>query len=107
MNVSRRASLTLRFIAATAWAAVMVLSGLWVIFSVPTQVPILKPSWCVASGLAVAAGGQFVFMILVADRLFPSADRRLVGLVEAACFLAFVGGVGLTAWLVMHAGTGH
>lgn len=105
--MSRRASLVVRFVAATAWAAVLVLSGLWVMFSVPMQVPILKPSWCVPFGLAVAAGGQFVFMILVADRMFPSADRRLVGLIEAACFLAFVGGVGLTAWLVMHAGTGH
>ena len=105
MNMSRRASLTVRYVAATAWAAVMVLSGLWVMFSVPSQVPILRPAWCTASGLAVAAGGQFVFMILVADRVFPRADRRLVGIVEAACFLAFVGGVGLTGWMVMHAGT--
>lgn len=104
MNLSRRASLTVRFAAATAWAAVMMLSGLWVMFTVPSQVPILRPAWCASAGLAVAAGGQFVFMILVADRAFPRADRRLVWVLEASCFVAFVGGAAMTAWMVMHAG---
>ena len=45
------------------------------------------------SGLASTAAGAFVFMMGVADRLFPAAGQRLsIFLVEMATFMVFVGG---------------
>jgi hypothetical protein len=48
---------------------------------------------CVPIGLSSMAAGLFLFMTIVADRLFPSAGRRLsIWLVEMATFLVFLGG---------------
>lgn len=72
---------------AAAWAAGLVLLGL----AASTRAPIAGAWWL---GPAGAAAGLFVFMVLVADRCFPSADRRLTGLLEAAAFVVFVVSVG-------------
>jgi hypothetical protein len=98
VNFARRASLIVRVVAATAWAGVMVLSGLWIVFILPEQLPRVNPTLSAAAGLAIAAGGQFVFMILVADRVYPRASRRITGVAEAAAFIAFAAGLGLAVW---------
>ncbi len=41
-------------------------------------------------GLSALCAGQFVFMAAVADRWFPYADRRLVGLLEGGVFLGLI-----------------
>ena len=65
---------------ATAWAAAMVVFGLTLIVQTPggwLQNSIGLPGllWNLL-GLASIAGGQFVFMFMVADRLCPLAGRR-------------------------------
>lgn len=76
----------------------MVLSGLWIVFILPEQLPQVNSAMSAAAGLAIAAGGQFVFMILVADRVYPRASRRVTALTEGAAFLAFAVGLGLAIW---------
>lgn len=65
---------------ATAWAAAMVVFGLSLLIRSPggwLEQSIGLPSllWALL-GLASIAGGQFVFMFMVADRLCPLAGRR-------------------------------
>ncbi len=47
-------------------------------------------------GVTALAGGQFVFMVLVSDRLFPRASRPLVLVVEGLTLLVFLAGVAVT-----------
>lgn len=57
-------------------------------------------------GLAAVAGGQFVFMVLVADRAFSRASRRLTFAAELVAFAAFVIGLGATMVLVWEGASG-
>jgi len=62
----------------------------------------LSATSALRSGIAVAAiaGGQFIFMALVADRLFPRASKRVVIVAELAALAAFVLGLARVAvWL--------
>jgi hypothetical protein len=43
-----------------------------------------------ALGWAGVLGGQFVFMVLVADRCFPRAARGMVAGIEALVMVAFL-----------------
>lgn len=97
MGLTRRISLAVRLVAAAAWAWLMVVCGWWAVLSGPREWPILR-GVNLPAGLAMAAGGQLVFMVLVADRLFPSASRRLLLGLELACFLAFLGCLGAVIW---------
>lgn len=80
----------LRMIAGTAWAAAMTTAGLMVLSS---QHGLLGRMASVRWGLgsALAAGGLFVFMVLVADRWFRKASKPMIWSMEAACFCIFVG----------------
>lgn len=49
-------------------------------------------------GVTGVSGGLLVFMLLVADRLFPSASRVLVLMLEALTFAVFLAGVALTVF---------
>lgn len=78
----RRVSLSILTLLATLWAGMLVffgctlaLSGIpgWLTSSTGLDVP----TWRFL-GAAIFLGGQFVFMFLVADRLFPRATRRPV-----------------------------
>lgn len=73
---------------ATAWGGALLAGGLWIALhgrrwvDAPGEVLELV-------GLAAASGGLFVFMVLVADRWFPRANRRWVVVVEWATFVLF------------------
>lgn len=92
-------------VAAAAWAWLMVVCGWWAVLSGPREWPILK-GVCLLAGVTMAAGGQLVFMVLVADRVFPGASRRLMLGLELASFLAFLGGLGAVLW-ALQAGVGR
>jgi hypothetical protein len=92
MNRTRRITLTVRCAACTLWAALLTVAGLWVIFTIPDQWPIFEPV-CVYGGASLVGAGQFLFMMLVADRLFPRASRRFVRPLEAGAFLVFAAGL--------------
>jgi len=85
------APLLVRAVACSAWAGVMLVLGLATLVDGPGAVPLPRLAlWCFGS--AAVAGGQFVFMVMVADRFFGRADRRFVIGIEAAAFSVFFGG---------------
>lgn len=90
--------LVLRSAAASLWAAVMIILGLVVLFDGPGPLPFPRQLFTLL-GVAAVAGGQFVFMVLVADRLLRGAHRRVVVLIEVVTFALFVLGVGATMGL--------
>lgn len=92
MNHTRRITLVVRSAACTLWAALLTITGLWVLFTIPDQWPLLKPV-CFLCGASLVGAGQFLFMMLVADRLFPRASRKVVRPLEAGAFAVFLGGL--------------
>lgn len=90
MRLTQRLGLTLRIVAGSAWAAAMVIAGILVLCSSRELLGHMAPiRWSV--GVALAAGGLFVFMVLVADRWFRRAARPMIWTAELACLGAFVG----------------
>lgn len=76
MTSARWVKLGARIASATLWAALVVVLGLWLELERPAimqeaRVPI-------SGGLAAISGGTFLFMTMVADRLIPTAQRRLL-----------------------------
>jgi hypothetical protein len=90
-------------LASCVWAAVLVAAGLGTLTS-------LRPGGLsglerLGTGVAMAAAGQFVFLVLVADRLFPRANRRLVIVAEAVVFALFLAGLASAALGVLNTGS--
>ncbi|MEM8756423.1 MAG: hypothetical protein AAGF47_01405 [Planctomycetota bacterium] len=87
-------------VVASIWAGSLVVSGLLLLtqgvsewFSTETG---FQPAAWRSMGVALVTGGQFIFMFMVADRVFPwAARRRWVWAVELA-----VVGIGLGACVV-------
>ncbi|MEO0629354.1 MAG: hypothetical protein AAFY46_01335 [Planctomycetota bacterium] len=80
MPLVRRVSLSILTLLATLWAGLLVFFGCSLaVRGVPgwlmTSTGLDTPTWRFL-GAAIFLGGQFVFMFLVADRLFPRATRR-------------------------------
>lgn len=82
---------------ALAWGATLCVLGLSWAFE--SRTAFLAPGAVRAAGFSGLAAGQFVFMVLVADRWFPRASRRFVRVAEAITFGVFV--VGLLAALTL------
>ncbi len=73
----RSRNITLAWIVgiATIWGACCVIGGLWLIFDLSRA--IRAASWVVViAGIGGIAAGEFVFMFLAADKLFPRVGRR-------------------------------
>lgn len=93
MPFVRRVSLSILTLLATLWAAMLVFFGCTLaVRGVPgwlsTSAGLDTPAWRLL-GVAIFLGGQFVFMFLVADRLFARATRRpITWLCELAVVLA-------------------
>lgn len=67
------------------------MGGLWAIFDFSKGFTGGLRWPIIVLGLSSLAGAQLVFMVLVADRLFPSVGRRVgVWFVEMAVFLVFL-----------------
>ena len=96
---ARRLGLVVRLGAGAAWAAGLVLAGLWVLLPAPAGQGVVRlPA---AAGVALICGGEFVFMVLVADRVFPRAQRRAGWWLEMILLLGFLvaGGAAVVALL--------
>jgi hypothetical protein len=77
---------------ASTWAGVLVLAGVWAITAGVDRLPALRGFW-LAGGVTVIAMGQFVYAVLVADRLFPHARAWVRWPFECATGLVYVGGL--------------
>ena len=95
--MTRRVSVTLLVVAATTWASLLVIGGLFLTLEVPGRLPILSLPSLVA-GVTAIAGGQLVFTCCVADRIFPKASRMIVSCTEIGASIVVFGGL---SWLVL------
>jgi hypothetical protein len=100
MALRRTTSLTLLTLAATLWAFVLAVGGLWLALEGPARWPLVAPIGARVSGAVLFFAGQFLFMYLVADRWFPKARRGLTWPLELAATLAMTAGL---AWIVVTA----
>ena len=84
----------------TLWAAVLVVGGAMVATLAPVQWPGMGSAGPLA-GLTAIAAGEFVFLAIVGDRLFPGSRRTLLGAGELFFGGAFVlGAIGTVAALL-------
>lgn len=90
MHLSRNVTLGAIAIMGTALAACWVIGGLWMIFDLSRAIRAAR--WVVViAGIGGIAAGEFVFLVCVADRLFPRMGRRLwPWAVEMALFGVFM-----------------
>lgn len=81
------------------WAGCMLLAGLWLAAGeVQALGAVRRPAlW---AGVGLVAGGQVVFLAMVADRYFPRAHPVLVLACELGSFGVFVAGLGRAAWML-------
>jgi len=98
------ASLAVVSILACVWAGVMSILGLIVLADGPGALPVPDVLFSFL-GLGAVSGGQFVFMVLVADRLFPAAYHRMAVLAEGVAFSLFVIGIGASGYVLIAGGT--
>lgn len=85
---------------ATPWGLLLSVGGFWLIL-VGAEAWSGMAGACRTGGVASIAAGQLVFACLVADKLFPGADRRMVGWVEVVtCGVLLVSVVMLAARVV-------
>lgn len=70
-----------RLLAGLAWSVGLVLAGGYLlrVAELPANLP---HGAVVASGAAAVVAGQFIFMVIVADRVFPAAWPRAVAICE-------------------------
>ncbi len=104
MPVRRSVSLAMVCLAAGVWAGTMVLTGLWFVFSAPLHGSMFPRAMSDTAGVTLVFMGQFTFMKMVADRLFPRANRTLTSTLEAGCFLVFLIGAAATVWPLVSGG---
>lgn len=78
------------------WALTMGVAGGLMMAGASDAAPWLRPL-LLCAGFTGLVSGVFVFQVLVADRLFPGVDPRLVRNVEASFGVALMIGVVLTA----------
>lgn len=90
MLIPRTLSLAARLAASSAWASTLVLPGLWLLIDGPQTISI-PLSIRVPAGLSAVAAGLLIFMVGVADRLFPAVHRgELTWRIELATLAVFL-----------------
>jgi hypothetical protein len=104
LSLPRKISLAVLALSATAWATLLIMLGLWMLLDCPRSTP-LGQARCILAGVAAIAGGTVLFMIVVADRLFPSVVRRMsMWRVERGTILVFLLSGGLAGLLLLFGG---
>ncbi|MFI4915525.1 MAG: hypothetical protein ACIAS6_03325 [Phycisphaerales bacterium JB060] len=96
LNSTRLSTLLLALVA-TVWGGALVVAGLWLVFSAGPRWPMFSVPAALGGWTAVAMG-TFVFMFLVADRVFPRAGRAVGWAIEVALVAVFCIGLVATAW---------
>jgi hypothetical protein len=92
-----------RLAVGTLWAGVLTVAGMWSLAAAGEQAAAVRPMMLTA-GVGSIGAGQFVFMVVVGDRLFPRAARPVVSVLETTSFLAFAIGAAMTAWFMLAGG---
>lgn len=87
----------------TAWSFVMVIMGLLLLIEFPVRFRPMGEHWArvfMIAGVAVLAMGEFMF-IFVARRVFPMADARVAGVMEALPWIGLAGAgvLGVVHWI--------
>lgn len=90
-------ALATRTVAFTLWAGVLAVVGLRLVLPSSDDSLQFRPVM-LAGGVMALGGGHFVFMTMVADRLFPRARRGIVAAAELVSFSAFVLGLIVLVW---------
>lgn len=103
MNLGRVSTVAFRAGVFSAWALSLSVAGLWLLISPPAELAGLRPVFT-SAGLAALAGGQVLFMTMVADRIFPKAQPRLVATFEAFAAALFLAGAIAFGWLYLSGG---
>ena len=104
MSLPRSVSLAVLVLIATAWATLMIEFGLWLAVQGP-QVLAVPRIVRLPAGIAAISGGLVVFMIMVADRVFPIVGRRFsMWWVEMTTFLVFVFSAAVSGLVVFSGG---
>lgn len=81
----RNINMLVLLVSATAWATLLVVGGGLLAVNSSIRIGPWTTTSVTLAGLAGVAAGIFVFEVVVADRLFPKAARRLPLAVEATC----------------------
>lgn len=103
MNIRCVTTVTVRAGVFSAWSLALSVVGLWLLISEPAGLPGLVPV-STSAGLAALAGGQVLFMTMVADRYFPRAHPRLVATLEVLAAGLFLAGATAFVWLFISGG---
>lgn len=74
MTLTRPITLTLVCAGGSLWAAAMLLAGLWLLRIGSERWPMFEVP-CLVGGVACLTMGQYVLVVLVANRLFPGVGR--------------------------------
>ncbi|MFG0292783.1 MAG: hypothetical protein ACIAQF_08020 [Phycisphaerales bacterium JB065] len=80
------------------WAITLILMGVKLAISPWPEIPREAALWF---GIASVAAGEFLFMYIVADRLFPKRRKLLSDLFEQATACVFVLGLGLSGLFLL------
>jgi len=99
LNSTRLSTAALALVA-TVWGGALVIAGLWLVFSAGPRWPMFSVP-ATLGGWTAMAMGTFVFMFLVADRVFPKAARTVGWVAEVAFVVLFTAGCVATAWTLL------
>ena len=89
----RTMNLSALLVFGTLWAGLLVVGG--ALFAATSRETVYAA--LLTGGATSIIAGQFVFLVVVADRVFPRVDRRLADVTEASLAGLIILGVGLTA----------
>jgi len=94
---SRRwVSLTLVMVTALPWSLSLGVMGLWLIAE-PHTGTLARPGIGGSAGVAALCGAQIVFLMCIADRVFPRAHRLISRTLEGILAMIFLGSAGVLA----------
>lgn len=105
MRAQRLVSLGLRVAFGALWAGCLVVLGLAVAFG-GLGLPVTPGARTTTLlGIACIAGGLFIYMVFVADRLIPAVGlRQTMWRVEMAMVMAFLCGGAAALWTALAGG---
>lgn len=82
LGTKRWLSMTLVIVAALPWAVSLGVLGLWILLSDHPTGVLSRSGFSVSAGISALAGAQLVFLMCIADRVFPRVPKRLARSVE-------------------------
>jgi hypothetical protein len=84
--------MTLVIVAALPWAISLGVLGLWILLSEHETGALSSSRFSIAAGVSALAAAQLVFLMCIADRVFPKVPKRLARSVETGLGAILVSG---------------